>query len=330
MTVSPVAERALPLSGKKAQALTGRPWLFALLLVVALLVANVVVQDSFLSSGRWVGMLATLAPFVLVAYASTAQILGGRGGIDISTGPLTTLINCIFVAVLIPQGLGAPWVSIPILLVIGISAGILNGLLVVAGRLQPVIATLATFFVYSGLALMLSPTPVFAGDNWTSSLAGDMGGLPGGAVLIVVGSLAWLLLRRAGYVGRLLLVGGDDVATFSAGVKVGAVRIAAYAIGGFFATLAGIALTALIQTSQPTLAATYSLIALAAVSLGGTSLAGGRGGLFGSFLGATAIFLLTEILGAVGVPISYVQFMYGALLVIGVVLSGLVSRKGPN
>lgn len=321
-------ERSTPLTLRRRAGVAGRPWLFALLLVVVLFVANALAQDAFLSPSRWGGMLATLAPFVLVAYASTAQILGGRGGIDISTGPLTTLINCIFVAVLIPQGMGAPWISIPVLLVIGISAGVVNGMLVVVGRLQPVIATLATFFVYSGLALKLSPTSEFAGDNWTSDLAGSIRGIPGGAILIVLGSLAWLLLRRLGYVERLLLVGGDDVATFSAGVNVGATRIAAYAIGGFFATLAGIALTALIQTSQPTLAGTYSLIALAAVSLGGTSLAGGRGGLFGSFLGATAIFLLQEFLGAAGVPISYVQFVYGVLLVVGVVLSGLVSRKG--
>jgi len=328
MTAIPVVEQSAKPDKRMSHAFTGRPWLFALVLVLALLVANVAVQESLLSPHRWVGMLATLAPFVLVAYASTAQILGGRGGIDISTGPLTTLINCVLVAVLIPNGLGSAWISIPLLLAIGVSAGVVNGLLVVVGRLQPVIATLATFFVYSGLALKLSPTPVFAGDNWTSQLGGTIGVIPGGAVLILVGSLSWYLLQRIGYVERLLLVGGDDVATFSAGVNVAAVRVSAYAIGGFFATLAGIALTALIQTSQPTLAATYSLIALAAVSLGGTSLAGGRGGLLGSFLGAAAIFLLQEFLGAVGVPISYVQFVYGTLLVVGVVLSGLVSRRG--
>ena len=90
-------------------------------------------------------MLATLSPFVLVAYASTAQILGGRGGIDISVGPLTTLVNCLLVTVLIPHGVGSPWLSLPLLLLVGAAAGFLNGLLVVVGRLQSVIATLATF-----------------------------------------------------------------------------------------------------------------------------------------------------------------------------------------
>jgi ABC-type sugar transport system ATPase subunit/ribose/xylose/arabinose/galactoside ABC-type transport system permease subunit len=309
---------------------TAKPWLFSLLLVAALLIANGFVQESFFSPHRWVTMLATISPFVLVAYASTAQILAGRGGIDISVGPLTTLVNCLLVAVLIPHGMASPWLSLPLLLLVGAAAGFLNGFLVVVGRLQSVIATLATFFIFSGLALKFSPTPVFAGENWTSHLAGSMGPVPGGALLIIVGSVGWLALGRIGYLRKLYLVGSDDVATFSAGINVVAVRIAAYVIGGVFAALAGIALTAVIQTSQATLAGTYSLIALAAVSLGGTSLAGGRGGLRGSFLGATAIFLLQEFLGGAGVPVSYVQFTYGFLLVAGVILSGITSPKGPN
>lgn len=132
---------------------TAKPWLFSLLLVAALLIANGLVQESFFSPHRWVTMLATLSPFVLVAYASTAQILAGRGGIDISVGPLTTLVSCLLVAVLVPHGMASPWLSLPVLLMVGAAAGIVNGFLVVVGRLQSVIATLATFFIFSGLAL---------------------------------------------------------------------------------------------------------------------------------------------------------------------------------
>ena len=315
-------------SGRRA--LTRYPWMFALLLVLVLLVANAVVQGSFFSAARWVTMIATIAPFVLVAFASTPQIVGGRGGIDISMGPLTVLINCVLVAVLIPSGLGSPWIALPILLVIGVLAGLLNGLLVVVGRLQPVIATLATFFVFSGLAMRISPTPEFAGANWTTALTGTVLFIPGGILLIAVAALIWFGLGKAGWVRKLYLVGGDDVAAFSAGLKVANVRIGAYVLGAVFAVLAGIALTSVVQTSQPNLAGTYSLIALAAIALGGTSLAGGRGGLLGSFLGATAIFLLQEIVAAAGMPVSYLQFMYGLLLVVGVVLSGIATLKEPN
>jgi ribose transport system permease protein len=314
-------------SHRGSRALSVRqPWRFAGALVVALLVANVGLQGSVLDPDYWPAMLGTLAPFVLVAFASTFPVLSGGGGIDISVGPLASLVNCLLVATLFAHGLDSPFVAIPILLVVGATAGCVNGLLVVVGRLQPVIATLATFFVLSGLALRISPAPVTVGDNWTTGLAGTIGPVPGGLLTMGAAALIWVALGRTEFVRNLYAVGGDDVAAFSAGVNVAAVRIGAYVLSGVFATIAGIALTAVIQTSQASLAATYSLIALAAVSLGGTSLAGGRGGLTGSLLGATAIFLLQETLAAAGVPTSYVQLVYGILLIAGVVLSGITSR----
>ena len=131
-------------------------------------------------------------------------------------------------------------------------------------------------------------------------------------------------------INTLYAVGGDDVAAFSAGVNVARIRIGAYIASAVIATVAGIALTGVVQTSQPALATTYSLVALAAVSLGGTSLLGGRGGLLGSFFGATAIYLLQDLLAATAVPTSFVQLAYGLLLIAGVVLSGLTTRTKAN
>lgn len=308
-------------------ALVGRqPWVFAGALVVALLVGNIVLQDSFLAPSYWPTMLGALAPFVLVAFASTVPVLSGGGGIDISVGPLATLVNCLLVTTLFAHGLGSPLVAVPIVLALGAVVGCVNGLLIVVGRLQPVIATLATFFVLSGLALNISPAPVAAGENWTKDLAGTVGPVPGGLLTIGAAVLIWVAVGRTEFRRNLYAVGGDDVAAFSAGINVAAVRIGAYVLSGVFAAIGGIALTAVIQTSQASLAATYTLIALAAVSLGGTSLAGGRGGLTGSLLGAVAIFLLQDFLAAAGVPTSYVQLAYGLLLVAGVVLSGITSR----
>lgn len=306
--------------------LLGRPWAFSAMLVAVLVLGNAILQDSFLDPDYWPILLGTLAPFVLVAFASTVPVLSGGGGIDISVGPLATFINCLLVTNLFANGLGSPLVAVPIILAAGAAAGLANGLLVVVGRLQPVIATLATFFVLSGLALRISPAPVTAGDNWTKDLAGMVGPVPGGLLTIGVAVAIWVALGRTSFRRNLYSVGGDDVAAFSAGVNVAAVRVGAYVLSGVFAAIAGVALTAVIQTSQPSLAATYTLIALAAVSLGGTSLAGGKGGLAGSLLAAVAIFLLQEFLAAAGVATTYVQLVYGVLLIAGVVLSGLASR----
>lgn len=303
------------------------PWAFAAVLAAILLIANIVVQHSFLAPQYWPTLLGTLAPFVLVAFASTVPILSGGGGIDISVGPQATLTNCVLVAVLFPHHLGSPWISIPILLVIGAGVGAINGALVVFGRLQPVIVTLATFFVLTGFALRVSPDPVgLQTGNWTHALADKIGVLPGGLVTMALVAMVWFGLGRTRYVRTLYDVGGGDVAAFSAGVNVAAVRLSAYVVSAIIATAAGIALTGVIQTSQPALATTYSLVALAAVSLGGTSLLGGRGGLLGSFFAAIAIYLLQDLLTAIGISTSSVQLVYGILLIAGVVLSGLASR----
>lgn len=315
------------MTDKALSLMRARPYAFALVLALVLVVANGVAQPSFLHPGQWPALLGNLAPFAILGMASTPPILSG-GGVDISPGPLATLVNCVLVAVLIQHGLGAPAIAIPLLLALGIVVGVVNGILVAVVRLQSVIATLGTLFIHTGLALKIAPNPTSVTEGWIGPLAGEIGGwFPGAVLTIGAPALVWLALRRTAFVRNLYAVGGDEVAAFSAGVKVTAVRIGAYAIAGLFAAIGGIALTALIQSSESSLGTSYALIALAAVSLGGTSLAGGRGGVLGSFFGACAIFLLQELLSAVGVSANYLQLAYGSLLILGVVSGAVMSRS---
>ncbi|MDF2573107.1 MAG: hypothetical protein K0S05_19 [Agromyces sp.] len=293
-------------------------WSFASLLALVLLAINLLVSPSFLAPDRLPATLATLAPFVLVGFASTPSILSG--GIDISVGPLATFINCLFVAVLLPSGLGDWYAAIPILLIVAGAIGTVTGLLVTVARLHPVVASTGVLFILIGLATTISRAPVSAPPNWSDGLAQSFGWLPGAAITIGVVALAWFLLRRTTYVRNLLATGESDVSAFGSGVNVTAVRILAYTIGGVFAGVAGIALSALLQSSQSSLATMYALLGLAAAVLGGTALGGGKGGLLGTFFGAVVIYLLQQLLTALGVQPSLVQFAYGLVLVVGVVL----------
>lgn len=307
--------------------LRARPYAFVLVLVVALVVANAMIRPSFLAPTEWPALLGTLAPFAILGIASTPPVLGG-GGVDLSVGPLATVVNCLLVSVLMPHGLGGPLVAIPLLLLLGMAVGVINGVLVAVVRLDPVVATLGSLFILVGVALKIAATPANPGENWTTGLAGLMGGwFPGALLTMAAPAVIWLALRRTAFVRNLYAVGGDDAASYSAGVNVTAVRVGAYAVAGLFAAIGGIALTALIQSSDSSLGTIYALISLAAVSLGGTSLAGGTGGLLGSFLGACGIFLLQELLSATGASSNYVQLAYGVLLVLGVVLSATLGRS---
>jgi len=306
--------------------LRSRSYAFAFALCAALLVANVAAQPKFASPGNWALTLATFAPFAVAAMASTPAILSGGGGIDISIGPSLTLVNIVIVADLLPHGLGAPQVVIPVCLLIGAAIGAVNGLLVAVFRFQPVVATLCANFILTGLATQVAGTTTPTGSEWwTNDLAGSFGPVPGALITIGVPLLIWYGLSRTAYLKNLYAVGGDDATAFSAGVDVTRVRVLAYTIGGLFAGIAGIALMAVIREGQADLATQYTLIALAAVALGGTSLSGKRGSLYGSLLGAGCIFLIENLLNEVNASALWADAIYGALLVAAVILSGILS-----
>lgn len=300
----------------------------AMVLALSLLVANVIALPAFGAPGNWVDDLRLFAPFALVAMASTPAIISGGGGLDLSAGPLTTVVSVVLVVDLLPSSLGTPAIAIPIVLAIGATVGLVNGLLIVGLRYQPVIATLCTFLVLSGLALQLAPEPVTPAANWTSSLGGMLGPIPGPLLLIAGPLLVWLALRMTPYLRLLYAVGGNDAAAFSAGVNVAGVRIVAYVLDGLFAAVAGIALTVFLQTADATLSTQYTLVAIAAVVLGGTPIGGGRGGLLGSVVGASVIYLLQNFLSEIHVSSTWLQVVYGAVFLGGLVVGARVTALG--
>ena len=305
--------------------LRARPWGFATALALVLLVANIIARSSFATPSSWPATLATFAPFALAAMASTPQILSGGGGIDISIGPLLNFVSIMIVAVLIPHGLGSAAVVIPIALGIGIGVGLINGMLVTVLRYQPVLATLCTLFVLEGASMKLLSQPQSGSTAWLAHLGGKVGPIPGALILIVIAVLIWIALGRLPYLRTLYAAGGDDVASYSAGVNVTAVRIIAYALGGLFAAFAGIALVAATQSADASQSIQYTLPALAAVAIGGTSLRGGRGSLAGSIAGAAIMFLIQTLLDSLAVSDLWLQLVYGALLIGAIVLSSTLA-----
>jgi|tagenome__1003787_1003787.scaffolds.fasta_scaffold20949604_1 ribose transport system permease protein len=302
-----------------------RPYVFAAGLAVVLAMANVAARSSFAQPSSWPATLAAFAPFALAAMASTPAILGGGGGLDISIGPLLNIVCIVIIGVLLPAGIADAWIAIPIALGIGAGVGAINGVLVTVLRYQAVLATLCTLFVLTGLALKLQPEPESANLGWLSSLGDQVGPIPGALLVLAVPAALWFALRRTPYVKALYSVGGDDVAAFSAGVPVTSVRLFAYVLGGVFAAFAGIAFAAVTQSADATQGLQYTLPAIAAVAIGGTSLLGGRGSLAGSVAGAAVMFLTQTLLDSLEVSNLWLQVVYGALLIFAIVLGSIVA-----
>jgi ribose transport system permease protein len=305
--------------------LRSRTFAFALVLTLALLVVNLIVDESFAQWGGVPVTLGTLAPLALVSMASTPAIISG--GIDLSLGPLLSVCNIMMVAVLLPNGLGSPWLSIPIVLALGAAVGGINGALVTVLRFPPVIATLASLFVLLGAAYDLAPTPKEASTNWTGSLTGMVGPIPGALIIMAVPVVLWAALRFTPFLRTVYFVGDDDVAAFTSAANVTGTRIVAYALGGMIAALAGLALTGVVHSGDSTLGLEYTLIALAAVVLGGTPLGGGAGGMIGAFFGASSIYLIQNLIDAVNVNPTWLLVVYGGVLIVAAVLGGLVARE---
>jgi ribose transport system permease protein len=305
--------------------LRARTFMFALVLAIALFVANLIVQSSFVSSSGLPETLADLAPFAIVAMASAPSIL--TGGLDLSVGPVLSLTNVMMVAVLLPHGLGNPAASIPILLALGAAVGALSGALISYLRLPAIITGLGALFIVTGVGQQILLTPEQAQSNWTEHLGGKFGPVPGGLVTIVVPLLVWFALKRTPFVKAMFSVGGDAPTAFASGMNVGAVRIVAYALGGMFAAIAGLALTGLIRSADSSLGLQYTLIAIAAVSLGGTPVGGGRGGLVGALVGAACIYLIQNLLSGLNISALYLNVVYGCVLIAAVVLSSQLAPR---
>jgi ribose transport system permease protein len=268
-------------------------------------------------------------PLVIGAIAVTPAILSGGGGMDLSVGPLMGLVSVLVVTVLMPAGLGDWWIAAPLLLLFGLAVGAINGWLVAVVRLQPIVATLGVYLVLTGIALWLLPTPRGPVPAWFGLLSRPVLGIPGPLAFLAGPVLVWLLLGRTPFLKTLLAVGGDDRVAYSAGIDGTRVRVLAYAIGGLFSSFAGLALTSLIQSADANVGPPYTLQVITAAALGGISLAGGRGRMWGSVFGALSLFLIQNLLTNYGVSVFWQQVVFGATLIAALVLNaglGLFAR----
>jgi ribose transport system permease protein len=289
---------------------------------VVLLVVNIAVTPGLVASAHFPSTVNLLVPAVIAAMASVPSVLSGGGGLDLSVGPLLGFVDVVAVGVLLPAGLSGV-VSIPVCLAIGAAAGLANGVLVAYFRLQPIVVTLGTYLLFTGWALVVMPQPQGNEPGWAAFLGGAWAGgyLPRSLLPLIAVVVLWLVLRRLGFVRLVTAVGSDDRAAYTAGVNVTAVRILAYTLGGLVAAVAGLTLVALIASGDPTVGPQYTLEAVAAVALGGNSLAGGQGGMTGPALGAATLFLIQSLLSSLEVSSMWIQVVYGAVLLVSLCLN---------
>lgn len=295
----------------------------AIATAIVLLVVNVLLDPSFMDSRNWPSILAVAMPFILIAMAAAPAIISGGGGIDLSIGPLAGFVNAALVGAMFPAGMTSPFIVIPAAIAIGAATGAINGVLVAWVRIPPIIATLGSYLVLSGVTLVVLPMAGGRAPDWMIALGGGFGGFPLPLAILAVVALLWLPIRQSAFGRNLLAVGGDQRSAFASGINVAAVRLLVYAFGGVIAAVTGFAFTVSLGSGDPTAAAPYTLIGIAGAVLGGVSLAGGRGGILGAAAGGAVLFLVQNLLSLAHVSAFYAQFAYGLILLLALALNGL-------
>ena len=308
MSTVPISTRPRRLTWQRAYTAAA----LALVLFVIYLVRN----HGF-GSIEALGITNAALPLALAAAGETFVIL--TNGIDLSIGSVITLSNVVCAVI---AGNGHAPLAVAAAIAVGAGAGCLNGLMVSFARIAPLIATLATSSIYLGCALIVLPNPGGSVPGWLSSwTAGSAGAVPVAVIWLAVAIVAgWVILRRTSFGINLQALGGSESASRSAGINVTRTRILAYVASGTCSALAGVVLAGLTQSGDPTIGAVYLLDGIAAVVVGGTSLAGGIATISGSVLGAIALSLVSAVLLVSGLSTDY-QYIVTGLIVIGALLA---------
>ena len=295
-------------------------------LVAACVAATVAIHPEFGAFDLQSLALGAL-PLALAAAAQTVVVLSG--GIDLSVGSLMAVANVLSASLMQHAGFGQALLLAALVLVAGVAAGAANGLALVASRVPDVVVTLATGFIWGGVALLIREQPGGgAPDGFLALATGTLltAWLPNALVLLaVVVAAIWLPVRSSRLGLTLYAIGSDRVAAFRSGVDVERTRFLAYVLGGLFSAMGGLALTMTTGIGSPLAGTYYTLSSVAAVVVGGVSLLGGRGGMVGPVLAAFVLTLIPTDLIFLDIDPNYGQVIQGTLIVLVVMAGGVAT-----
>ena len=291
------------------------------LALIAVCIGLAFLSPNFLSVSNSFDVMRQVSINAVIAFGMTLTIL--LGGIDLSVGSILA-VSSVLAAMTMKGGHGAG-LAAGIALLAGAAMGSLNGVVIAKGKVAPFIATLGTMTLLRGAALVLSNGSPISG--FPSQLFAMLGGgyvarlIPVPVVLMLaMFAVFWFVLRRTVFGRHVYATGGNAEAAKLSGVNTDRVQILVYTVSGAMAALAGVILTSRLDSAQPTAGAGYELDAITAVVLGGTSLAGGRGWVFGTLVGALLIGVLNNGLNLMGVSAFYQQVVKGSVILLAVLL----------
>jgi len=301
------------------------------LLAVGIFLVMFVIYVSNHPAGFTANVVQTAANkgvlLALVAMAQTLVVL--TAGIDLSVGMTFIFTNCL-ASYIVTGSTGTALLGVAGVLVTGLLCGALNGLIVIYGRLQPIVTTIATGSIYYGIALWLRPQPG-SSDDFNSDIADLMtsqlsGGIPMSMVtLLLVVLVVWLPFRRSAVGRAVYAVGSSEVAAYMSGVPIQRAKFVAYSLSGLLSAMGGLYVTFITYSGEASFAggSNYTLFSIAAVVLGGVSLFGGVGSAVGAIFGALAFRTIGDLIFVFDLEPLWQTLFQGVVLLLAVCVSSV-------
>ena len=297
-------------------------FIFFSLLILAMIRSPIIISQSGIGSA-----IILSAPLILTTYALTFIVMAGRGGVDLSIGPFMGFINVSSIQLYAHGYLESPVGWFIYAIAMGLIWQLFYALIVVFVRVSPIIVALAGFLAFTGINLVILSRPGGIAPDWLIPWGEGFTIFNEIFLLLILATILFYIITHTAFWGHLKLMGADERAAFTSGVKINWVRIVAHLISGVFAALSAICFTALVGSGDPIQGTKYTLLGVTALVLGGASLIGGRGGAFGAILGAGTLYLINYILVTFRFERlqSFVSDLsYGAVLVIALLVSLLL------
>ena len=302
------------------------PALFAFVLFVIAIVINLILQPNMFAKDTLNSNMRVFLPIILLSVGQAIVLLGG--GIDISVGGVVAIVNTVLAT---RVGLdGSPekmWQYIFVSLFAGLLAGAINGFFVSYLRLQPIITTYATSFLYAGVALLILPNP---GGGIPANVAAlyrnsTPFGLPLAFYVIAIVLLIWIYISSTRYGKYLYAVGGRAQAAYETAVPVTWVQFSTYVISGFMAALAGIAITMLSGSGNADIGGPMTLNSITAVVIGGNAMSGGVGGVAGPVMGAITLGIIQNIISFANINTWWETLVKATIIVVALAAPGIIN-----
>jgi len=295
--------------------------IYSILLVMIFIMAFI--QPNFFSVGNFSSLFTQLSPYIFIAIAQSLIMI--IGGMDFSVGAMVSLSTCIFATSLHHGAWNPPLIVVIVLICGALSA--LTGLLISWFKLPSIIVTLATSFALSGIALLFLPTPGgLMPPDIALWLTGNLGFIPVSAILIAATVAIWAYIRKSSLGLLLFAVGYNKDAARKSGLSLHKAYFAAYFMSGVMSAMAGLMLSSITMSGDPTIGIPMTIISVTAAVLGGLSFNGGQGKIAGAVAGAIVVGMLVNLLFYLKITGFYTYVVQGAILIIAVAVNSRRKR----